>query len=204
MNRFVSVLVTAVGESPRAGYGFRMQPAPSPIPSRAALFGAFAEIGMLGFGGVLPLARRLIVERRRWLSAAEFTDLLALCQFLPGPNIVNFAVALGGRFYGAAGSLAAVAGLLGGPVAVVIGLGALYGRFASVPAVAHGLAGLAAAAAGLVLATALRIAAPLRGRPGGIAVAVAAVLAVAVLHLPLWLVLLVLAPAGVLLNRPHA
>jgi chromate transporter len=181
-----------------------MTPPPSPVPRLAVLFGNFAEIGLLGFGGVLPLARRLIVERRRWLSAAEFTDLLALCQFLPGPNIVNLAVALGGRFHGPAGSLAAVAGLLGGPVAVVIGLGMLYGRYADVPAVAHGLAGLAATASGLVLATALRIAAPLRGRPGGIVVAAATVLAVAVLRLPLWLVLLVLAPAGVLLNRPRA
>lgn len=181
-----------------------MLPSPSAQPSLAALFGSFCEVGLLGFGGVLPLARRMIVERRRWLSPAEFTDLLALCQFLPGPNVVNLSIALGGRFHGPLGALAAVGGLLGGPVAVVIALGALYGRYAAVPAVAHGLQGLTAAASGLVLATALRIAAPLRRRPEGIAIAVAALLAMAVFRLPLPLVLLVLAPAGMLLFRRRA
>lgn len=177
---------------------------PAESPNLRALFSSFFEVGMLGFGGVLPLARRLIVERRRWLSAAEFTDLLALCQFLPGPNVVNLAVALGGRFRGPLGSLAAVGGLLGGPVAVVIVLGAVYARYAAVPAVAHGLQGLAAAASGLVLATALRIAAPLRHRPVAIALAAVTLVAVAVLRLPLLLVLAVLAPAGMLLSRGRA
>ncbi|HET9019821.1 MAG TPA: chromate transporter [Acetobacteraceae bacterium] len=170
-------------------------------PSLSQLFGEFFGIGMLGFGGVLPLARRMIVERRRWLTPAEFTDLLALCQFLPGPNVVNLSVALGGRVRGPAGALAAVLGLLGGPMLAVIALGLVYDRFAGVPAVARALDGLAAAASGLVLATALRIAAPLRHRPGGIAVAAAALLAVAVLRAPLPLVLLALAPAGMLLAR---
>jgi len=165
------------------------------------LFGGFLEVGMLGFGGVLPLARRMIVERRRWLSPAEFTDLLALCQFLPGPNVVNLSVALGGRLRGPAGALAALAGLLGGPVLAVIALGAVYGRFAHVPEVARALDGLASTAAGLVLATALRIAAPLRHRPGGVAVALAALLGVALLRLPLPLVLVVVAPVGMLLAR---
>lgn len=173
-----------------------------PCPVRLGeLFGGFFAVGMLGFGGVLPLARRMVVERRRWLSAAEFTDLLALCQFLPGPNVVNLSVALGGRLRGRAGACAAIAGLLGGPTLTVIALGAVYGRFAHVPLVARAFEGLAAAAAGLVLATALRIAAPLRHRPGGIAVALAALIGVAVLRWPLPLVLLVLAPVGVLLAR---
>ena len=182
----------------------RMTPLPSEPPRLSTLFVSFAAVGMLGFGGVLPFARRMIVERRRWLSAAEFTDLLALCQFLPGPNVVNLSVALGGRFRGPAGALAAASGLLGAPVAVVIVLGAVYGRYAAVPWVAHMLGGLAAAASGLVLATALRIAAPLRRRPVAIAVAVAALAGVAVLRLPLLLVLLVLAPAAMLLQRPPA
>ncbi len=177
---------------------------PSESPRLAVLFGSFAAVGMLGFGGVLPFARRMIVERRRWLTPAEFTELLALCQFLPGPNVVNLSIALGGRFRGPAGALAAVGGLLGGPVVVVIALGAVYGRYAAVPVVAHGLAGLAAAASGLVLGTALRIAAPLRRRPVGIGIALAALGGVAVLRLPLPLVLLVLTPAGIVLDRRRA
>lgn len=167
-------------------------------PGARALFAGFFSVGMLGFGGVLPLARRMIVEERRWLSASEFTDLLALCQFMPGPNIVNFSVALGARFAGPAGSAAALSGLLAGPVAVVIGLGVLYTRFGALPVVAHAFVGLASAASGLVLATALNIAAPLRTRPKSMLVAGAAFAALALLRLPLLPVLLVLLPAGVL------
>ncbi len=170
---------------------------PESPPTLAALFGGFFWIGVLGFGGVLPLARRSIVEQHRWLSAAEFTDLLALCQFLPGPNIVNVSVALGGRFRGPSGSVAAVAGLLGAPVAIVLVLGGLYGRYANIAAVAHGFAGLTAAASGLVLATALRLAGPLRAHPASLAIAAAGCVAVAVLRLPLLPVLAVLAGVGV-------
>ena len=173
-------------------------------PRLGALFGNFFLVGVLGFGGVLPLARRMIVEQRRWLSAAEFNDVLSLCQFLPGANIVNVSVALGGRWHGPLGALAAIVGLLAAPIGIVIALGAVYLRYRDVAPVAHGFAGLAAAASGLVLATALRIAAPLRRRPVAIVVALAALAGVAVLRLPLLLVLLVLAPAAMLLQRPRA
>ena len=174
-----------------------------PTPGLGGLFGGFFGVGILGFGGVLPLARRMIVDDRRWLTAAEFTDLLALCQFLPGANVVNLSISLGSRFRGPAGSLAAVAGLLLAPIAVVIGLGALYGRYGALPVVAHGFAGLTAAASGLVLATALRIAGPLRARPLAVAIATIAFIALALLRLPLAPVLLTLVPAGVLLHWPR-
>lgn len=137
------------------------------------------------------------MEQRRWLSPAEFVDLLGLCQFLPGPNIINLSVAVGARFHGWRGSLAAYWGLMAGPMAVVLVLGAVYERFAAVPAVAHGLGGLAAAASGLVLATALKIAAPLRHDPIGLVIAGATIIAVAVLSLPLLPVMLVLAPLSI-------
>ena len=84
-----------------------------PAPSLSDLFRGFLGIGLTGFGGVLPWARRMVVDQRRWLSASEFLDLLALCQFLPGPNVVNLSVALGSRFrsryamvcYGGAGGV---------------------------------------------------------------------------------------------------
>lgn len=163
------------------------------------LFLGFLSIGVCGFGGVLPWARRMVVEQRRWLSPAEFNDLLALCQFLPGPNVINLAVALGGRYRGVRGALAAAGGLLAAPMVIVIGLGIVYGRFAGIPAVQHGFQGLAAAASGLVMAMALKIAAPLRGDPVALGVAVVAFLAVAALRVPLVLSLLVLVPLSVLL-----
>jgi chromate transporter len=181
-------------------------PAPSlsPPPSVGALFGNFFVVGVLGFGGVLPLARRMIVDQRRWLSAAEFTDVLALCQFLPGANIVNVSVALGGRWHGPLGSVAAITGLLAAPIAIVIALGAVYMRWHEVPAVARGFAGLAASASGLVLATALRVASPLRTRPRAVLVAAVALAALALFRLPLVWVLVVLVPASIALNRRTA
>ncbi len=193
-----------MGTGQRAAYDFAMPESPPPLappPSLAGLFGGFLTVGLLGFGGVLPLARRMIVDQRRWLSAAEFTDLLALCQFLPGANICNVSVALGGRWHGPVGSLAALAGLLAAPFAVVIALGAIYMRWHTEPVVAHAFAGLAAAASGLVLATAIRIAGPIRARPRAVAIAVVALVSLAVLRLPLLWVLIVLIPLSIAINR---
>ena len=171
-----------------------------PPDSRWALFTGFFLVGICGFGGVLPWARRMIVEQRRWLSAADFTDLLALCQFLPGPNIINVSVAIGSRFCGVGGALAAFCGLMVAPMVIVIVLGIIYARYADVPAVQHLFLGLAAAASGLVLATSLKIAAPLRSSPVGIVLAVVAFVAVAVLRLPLLPILLVMAPVSILIG----
>ncbi len=171
-------------------------------PRLRDLFTGFFWAGILGFGGVLPLARRMIVEERRWMTAAEFNDLLALCQFLPGPNICNMSVALGARFHGAVGSAVAVLGLLTAPVAVALGLAGLYGRYGDLPVVQHAFIGLSAAASGLILGTALKIAWPIRANPAGLGVAALALFAIAVLRLPLLPTMLVLAPLGILLVRP--
>ncbi len=174
---------------------------PAPSPGIGALFAGFFGIGVIGFGGVMPWARRMVVEQRRWLGAGEFTDLLALCQFLPGPNIVNMAVAIGARFRGPAGSVAAVTGLLAAPMAIVIALGGVYARYQQVPAVGRAFGGLAAAATGLVISMAVRIAAPQRGRPVGIAMALITFTAVALLQAPLLPTMLVMAPISILLCR---
>jgi chromate transporter len=167
-------------------------------PGLRALFLGFLTVGMCGFGGVLPWARRMVVEQRRWLSPAEFTDLLALCQFLPGPNIINVSVALGLRFRGLAGSAACFVGLMAAPMAIVILLGILFAHYRDVAAVRHGFEGLAAGASALVLATALKIAAPLRGRVDGIVVALVTLAAIAFLRFPMLPVLLMVAPLAVL------
>ncbi len=72
-------------------------------PTVAELFFGFFKLGLIGFGGVLPLARRMVVEDRKWLTGEEFTELLGLCQFLPGGNIINMAVAIGSKFQGGRG-----------------------------------------------------------------------------------------------------
>jgi chromate transporter len=163
------------------------------------LFFGFLTVGLCGFGGTLPWARRMVVEQRRWMSPAEFTDMLGLCQFLPGGNILNLTVALGARFHGVMGSAAAFSGLMAAPMTIVIGLGAIYARYGGLPAVHAAFDGLAAAATALVLATALRIAAPLRARPLGIAVAAVTFAGIALLRWPLPVVLAIVAPVSILL-----
>ena len=141
----------------------------------------------------------MIVDQRRWLTPAEFADLLGLCQFLPGGNIMNVTIALGSRFHGAAGSAAAFFGLMTAPIAIVVALGIVYDQFATLPIVHRAFAGLAAAAAANVLATALKIAAPLRGRWLAMAVTAITFAAIALLRLPLPIVMPVLAIASTLL-----
>jgi len=166
----------------------------SEAPGVFDLFRGFLILGLSGFGGVLPLARRMIVEERRWLTPLEFTELLGLCQFLPGGNIINLSVAIGTRFCGLPGAIAALVGLIAAPTAIVIVLGAIYARFQSDPHVVHMFAGLAAAAAGLLIAMAIQMARPLWGKPLRIAFAVVCFVAIVVFHFPLIPTLFVLAP----------
>lgn len=167
-------------------------------PTVRELFTGFLLLGMMGFGGVLPLARSMLVEQRRWLTGAEFTDLLGLCQFLPGGNIVNLSVAVGMRFRGFLGAVAAIVGLIAVPTVVVVAFGTVYNYYQDDPNIRHLFTGLAAAAAGLLLSTAAKILWPLRGRPLGLAISTACVLAIAVLKLPLFPVLLTLASLSII------
>ena len=126
--------------------------------SHSELFWGFNRIALSGFGGVMSWARRTMVEERGWLSSEEFTSLFGLCQFMPGPNIVNMSICVGGRFQGASGAVVSLLGLMGAPVIIIIALGALYGRFGELPAIQAMLRGVASVAAGLILATGLKMA----------------------------------------------
>lgn len=171
-----------------------------PAPSLLELFTGFTRIAALAFGGVLPWARYVIVERRRWLTPDEFVETLALCQLLPGPNILNMSVAIGARFRGPAGAVAAFLGLVVVPVAIVLTLVTVYAQFADLPAVSGALRGMAAAAAGLVVAMAAKIAEPMLRRRFWAAAPfiLFTFVAIAVLRWPLWPVIIVLAPAAIL------
>jgi chromate transporter len=169
-------------------------------PTTFGLFRGFLMLGLTGFGGVLPLARHMVVERHRWLTNAEFVELLSLCQFLPGGNIINLSVAIGLHFRGIPGAAAAIFGLIAAPTAVVLALGLIYARYSHEPHVVHMFAGLAAAAAGLLISMAVKLAWPLRRRPLGIAIAVVIFVAIAGLHLPLVPTMLVAAPVSIFLT----
>ncbi|HXQ47497.1 MAG TPA: chromate transporter [Caulobacteraceae bacterium] len=171
-----------------------------------ALFTAFLAMALAGFGGVLPFARRALVDRHGWLTQEDFTETLALCQSLPGPNVVNLSIVVGARACGWRGALAALFGLIGAPFLILLALGLLYGRFGGVPLVQRAIEGVAAAAAGLVVATAARMAEPLIRTRWLLTAPVMALsfAAVGLARLPLIAVIAVLAPISVALmwRRP--
>ena len=180
------------------------RPAPSPpadAPGPRVLFLGFLSVGLSGFGGVLPFARRMLVEERRWMTADAFNETFALCQSLPGPNIVTMSAVIGSRFAGAPGALAAVFGLLGAPVAIILVLGALYTRFGAVGALPGAILALGAAASGLVLATAAKMATPLiRKKPlATIPIAGLAFVGAGLMRFPLIWVLLAVAPISIII-----
>ncbi len=165
--------------------------------SPGELFYAFMKLGLQGFGGVLPVARHTLVDSYRWLTMNEFTDIVSRCQALPGPNIVNVSICIGARHFGARGAMAACSGILAVPFVVVLMLGVLYSGYAQVPAVAAALRGVSAVAAGLIIATALRMAASPRLRSWRAVFGIAAFGAVSMLRLPLALVLAIAVPLSI-------
>ena len=134
------------------------------------LFFAFSRLALQGFGGVLPVAQRELVERLRWLTKDEFVEMLAVSQVLPGPNVVNLALMFGDRAFGTRGALAALGGMLLAPLVVVLALTVLYVQFDRYPMVTGALRGMGAVAAGLVLATGLKLLVTLRRNVMGLAV----------------------------------
>lgn len=140
---------------------------PNQPRSPGELLRVFSALALQGFGGVLPIAQRELVERRHWLTQEQFVETLSIGQVLPGPNIVNMALMIGDRFFGWRGAFAALAGLLALPLMIVMTLAVLYARFAAEPLVAGALHGMGAVAAGLIVAMALKLVPTLARNPLG-------------------------------------
>ena len=171
-----------------------------PVPrSLADLFLAFTSLALHGFGGVLPWAQHTLVEQRRWLSREEFLELLAFGQLLPGPNIINLGIIVGHRYFGWRGSVAAVTGLVLCPAILVLAAGMVYSQYVAIPAVQKALSGMAAVAAGLIIAMALKLAWAQRKRWPWLAFGVAGFIGLGLLRWPLFQVLVLTVPVAVLL-----
>lgn len=168
-------------------------------PDIRALFFGFSSVGLSGFGGVLPFARRMLVEEKKWMTADEFNTQLGLCQFLPGPNVVNLAVVVGKRYCGLAGAIAAPLGLLLGPFLIVLLLAMAYDTWGSLPLAQSMLRGIAAVGAGLLLAMAWRMGRALKEKALFLPFTVITVVGIAWLRWPMPAVMLggLLASAGI-------
>jgi chromate transporter len=171
--------------------------APAREVGKMELFLGFLKIGVLGFGGIAPWARRVIVEERAWVTEKEFASILGIGQILPGPNTMNAAVIIGDRFQGVIGVILCLVGQMALPLVIVTSLGVAYERYASIPEVSAGLIGAAAGAAGLVVGTAVKMARKLRPTPLALLIAALAFGAVGLLEWPLPLVVIVLVPLAV-------
>jgi chromate transporter len=150
---------------PQAAFGGEDRPQPRSLTD---LFVSFTLLALQGFGGVLAVVQREIVERKRWMTREEFVEEWAVAQIMPGPNVVNLALMIGGRYFGLPGAMAALAGMLAVPLLVVLGLALVYAQFADIPQVAGALRGMGAVAAGLITATGLKLAGALKNHPLGL------------------------------------
>jgi chromate transporter len=170
-------------------------------PTLLELLSAFTQVSLAAFGGALPWSRRMIVERKRWMTNDEFNETFALSQFLPGPNTINFSVVFGSRFGGAAGAAVALLGLIGPPLVIVTVLGVLYERYGDIDMLGRILAGIASAASGLLVASVAKMAAPMFNKRWNSAppIAILAFIGVAIMHWPLPYVFLGLAPLAIAL-----
>jgi len=164
------------------------------------LFLLFSQLSLLGFGGVLPMAYRFLVERRKMLTIKDFGDLLGFAQLLPGATICNLAVIMGYRNAGIAGGAAALAGMVGAPMAIVIMLGIAYQSSQQFLLVQQALAGMSSVAAGLIVVIPLRLIGELRKNWIDLLFAAIAFIAVGLLRLPLLLVLATLLPLVILVH----
>lgn len=175
--------------SDSASLGGRARPA-----SLTEIFWAFNRLALQGFGGVLAVAQREMVERLGWLSNDEFLELLTVAQVLPGPNVVNLSLMIGDRFFGMRGAFAALAGMFTMPCVIVLGLASISNQLLGNAHMAGALRGMGAAAAGLILATGFKLMRSLRhsalGLPISMGMAGLAFVLIAFAHWPLiWVVL---------------
>jgi chromate transporter len=170
-------------------------PIPAPRPNSITdLFISFSVLALQGFGGVLAVVQRELVEKKRWMTREEFVEEWAVAQIMPGPNVINLALMVGSRYFGFKGAMAAMAGMLAAPLVIVLLLAVMHAQFAEHPGVQGALRGMAAVAAGLILATGLKLFAALQKNVLGlklcIALGVLCFMAIALLRWPLAYVLL--------------
>ncbi len=121
------------------------------------LFVSFTLLALQGFGGVLGVVQRELVDNKRWLTRDEFIEDWSVAQIMPGPNVINLALIVGGRYFGLKGALVGLAGMLAVPLVLVLALALVYSHFAENAGVAGALRGMGAVASGLILATGIKL-----------------------------------------------
>ncbi|QWE25505.1 chromate transporter [Polynucleobacter sp. AP-Elch-400A-B2] len=172
-------------------------------PSLGDLFIQFLIIGAVSFGGgIIAYERILLVEKRKWLSADEFMAYLAISQTMPGLNSVNLAVLAGDHLRGWRGAVIATLGLIFPGSLLVLGFGMIYASAADHPSINFILAGIAAAATGLLAAITYKIGDAHWRHVKSLAIIVVTFILMSIFKLSLPYVILIMAPISLYLYRP--
>lgn len=162
------------------------------------LFVFFSLLALQGFGGIVAFIERGLVVQKKWMTREEFLEDWAVARTMPGPPAINMSIVIGARHFGMIGSIVSVAGMFLVPTAVVLVLAVLYAQFNDQPQVVDALRGMGSVAAGLIIATGLRLLTALHSNVMGVTVcgvlAVASFVLVALLE---WRVMYVLLMLGI-------
>ncbi len=158
------------------------------------LFISFSLLTISGFGGVLPFAYRMLVEKRQWLDKTEFAELFAIAQMMPGPPILHIAQIVGHRDSGWRGGAAAVLGIITVPTLLMMVLGLAYHQLGDIAAFRKALSGMSAAAVALIIVMGIKmaVAVPRRVRPWLVVVLAFVLLGLA--HVSFFIVMALLLP----------
>ena len=161
--------------------------------SKTDIFVSFTLLALQGFGGVLAVVQREMVEKKRWMTNEQFVEDWAVAQIMPGPNVINLSLMIGGRYFGLPGALAGLAGMLAAPMVVVLLVAVAFGGVSEQTWAQGALRGMGAVSAGLIAAVGLKLMSALRSNPMGMPVCVvlaaASFVGVGVLRWPLAYVL---------------
>jgi chromate transporter len=187
-------------------------PPASPAPPHSSIaparlqdvYRVFFWIGLFSFGGGLTAwIHREVVLMRGWMTDDEFFSGYALAQVLPGVNSTNIAIYVGQHVRGARGATVALIGMLSAPFFVVIAAAITYHQLALIPGFSAAMAGIAAAAVGMLFRVALSSARGLHRKPHSVIALLASFVAVGLLQWPLFPVLAVIAPLSVAAAWPR-
>lgn len=171
--------------------------------SLAQLTKTFLFIGATSFGGgITAYVRRIVVDNKKWLTNEEFFPGLALCQLMPGANVVGISLYIGNHLCGLIGATLAVLCIIIPPAFLFFGLGYLYFAMGTFLAVESMLKGAAAVACGLMASMFVEAAQASLKNTMDVVIFLATFLLIHYGHLHIPYVILIMAPIAIWWYRP--
>jgi len=165
----------------------------------------FLKIGAFGFGGpfsLLAIMQKEVVERRKWMTAEDFTQSVGIGTLTPGPIFFGAAVFVGYRLRAIPGAIVCALSTLLPSFILVVAISALYIAVEASPILTATVNGIAAGVAGLLASVVLKIArSTMKGLWGGILVGLTFV-ALAFFNIDPLVLIIGAALAGAWLLRP--